>query len=73
MEDARIGEGASVGPFARLRPGADLAKNSHIGNFVEIKQSEIAEGAKVNHLTYIGEYERRRPRQYRRRHRHLQL
>jgi len=54
MEDARIGEGASVGPFARLRPGADLAKNSHIGNFVEIKQSEIAEGAKVNHLTYIG-------------------
>jgi bifunctional UDP-N-acetylglucosamine pyrophosphorylase/glucosamine-1-phosphate N-acetyltransferase len=54
MEDARIGEGATVGPFARLRPGADLARGAHIGNFVEIKQSEIAEGAKVNHLTYIG-------------------
>ncbi len=45
----------AVGPFARLRPGADLAKSAHIGNFVEIKQAEIAEGAKVNHLTYIGD------------------
>jgi bifunctional UDP-N-acetylglucosamine pyrophosphorylase/glucosamine-1-phosphate N-acetyltransferase len=55
MQDSRIGEGATVGPFARLRPGADLAKDSHIGNFVEIKKSEIGEGAKVNHLTYIGD------------------
>ena len=54
IENATIGPGATVGPFARLRPGAALAKNSKVGNFVEIKQSEIAEGAKINHLTYIG-------------------
>ena len=47
--------GASVGPFARLRPGADIAANAQIGNFVEIKQATIEEGAKVNHLTYIGD------------------
>ncbi len=52
---ARIGQGATVGPFARLRPGASLAKDAHIGNFVEIKQAEIGEGAKINHLTYIGD------------------
>ena len=52
---AHVGEGAIVGPFARLRPGARIARNAHIGNFVEIKQAEIAEGAKVNHLTYIGD------------------
>jgi bifunctional UDP-N-acetylglucosamine pyrophosphorylase/glucosamine-1-phosphate N-acetyltransferase len=55
IEGASIGAGATVGPFARLRPGAVLAKNAHVGNFVEIKQSEIGEGAKVNHLTYIGD------------------
>ncbi len=55
IESARIGPGATVGPFARLRPGAALAKNAHVGNFVEIKNSEVAEGAKVNHLTYIGD------------------
>jgi len=55
IEGARIGAGATVGPFARLRPGASLAANAHVGNFVEIKQSEIGEGAKVNHLTYIGD------------------
>ncbi len=55
LEGASIGENASVGPFARLRPGAELAKNAHIGNFVEIKQSEIGEGTKINHLTYIGD------------------
>ncbi len=52
---ARIGVGAVVGPFARLRPGANLAADAHVGNFVEIKQAEIGEGAKVNHLTYIGD------------------
>ncbi len=52
---SRIGPGATVGPFARLRPGADLAENAHVGNFVEIKNSHVAEGAKVNHLTYIGD------------------
>ncbi|MGI8853597.1 MAG: bifunctional UDP-N-acetylglucosamine diphosphorylase/glucosamine-1-phosphate N-acetyltransferase GlmU [Methyloceanibacter sp.] len=55
IEGAHIGPGASVGPFARLRPGAALAKDAHVGNFVEIKQSEIGAGAKVNHLTYIGD------------------
>jgi bifunctional UDP-N-acetylglucosamine pyrophosphorylase/glucosamine-1-phosphate N-acetyltransferase len=55
MQDARIGASATVGPFARLRPGANLAADAHVGNFVEIKQSEIGEGAKVNHLTYIGD------------------
>ncbi len=55
IEGARLGRGATVGPFARLRPGADLAKHAHVGNFVEIKQAEIGEGAKVNHLTYIGD------------------
>jgi bifunctional UDP-N-acetylglucosamine pyrophosphorylase/glucosamine-1-phosphate N-acetyltransferase len=55
MEKSRIGPGATVGPFARLRPGANLAADAHVGNFVEIKQSEIGEGAKVNHLTYIGD------------------
>ena len=55
IQGARIGPGATVGPFARLRPGTSLARNAHIGNFVEIKQAEIEEGAKVNHLTYIGD------------------
>jgi bifunctional UDP-N-acetylglucosamine pyrophosphorylase / glucosamine-1-phosphate N-acetyltransferase len=52
---SHIGKGASVGPFARLRPGAELGANVHIGNFVEIKASVIEEGAKANHLAYIGD------------------
>jgi bifunctional UDP-N-acetylglucosamine pyrophosphorylase/glucosamine-1-phosphate N-acetyltransferase len=52
---ASIGAGAEVGPFARLRPGADLGAKSKVGNFVEIKKSTLAEGAKVNHLSYIGD------------------
>jgi bifunctional UDP-N-acetylglucosamine pyrophosphorylase/glucosamine-1-phosphate N-acetyltransferase len=55
LEGARVAGGAIVGPFARLRPGADIEANARIGNFVEIKQSAIEEGAKVNHLTYIGD------------------
>jgi bifunctional UDP-N-acetylglucosamine pyrophosphorylase/glucosamine-1-phosphate N-acetyltransferase len=55
LEGARVASGAIVGPFARLRPGADIGVNSRIGNFVEIKQSAVEEGAKVNHLTYIGD------------------
>jgi bifunctional UDP-N-acetylglucosamine pyrophosphorylase / glucosamine-1-phosphate N-acetyltransferase len=55
LEGARVACGASVGPFARLRPGADIAANARIGNFVEIKQAAIEEGAKVNHLSYIGD------------------
>jgi bifunctional UDP-N-acetylglucosamine pyrophosphorylase/glucosamine-1-phosphate N-acetyltransferase len=55
FEQARIGANVTIGPFARLRPGADLAPGAHVGNFVEIKNSHVAEGAKVNHLTYIGD------------------
>jgi bifunctional UDP-N-acetylglucosamine pyrophosphorylase/glucosamine-1-phosphate N-acetyltransferase len=55
LEGARVASGASVGPFARLRPGADIAANAKVGNFVEIKQAAIEEGAKVNHLSYIGD------------------
>ncbi|MCS0503422.1 bifunctional UDP-N-acetylglucosamine diphosphorylase/glucosamine-1-phosphate N-acetyltransferase GlmU [Ancylobacter mangrovi] len=55
MEGARIGPGAIVGPFARLRPGADLGKDVHVGNFVEIKASELSAGVKVNHLSYVGD------------------
>lgn len=55
LEGARIGAGATVGPFARLRPGAALAEKAKVGNFVEIKNANVARGAKVNHLTYIGD------------------
>ncbi len=53
--ETTIGEGALIGPFARLRPGTDLGENTKVGNFVEIKKSTIEKGAKVNHLTYIGD------------------
>ncbi len=56
-EDAVIGQGAMIGPYARLRPGTQLAKNVKIGNFVETKNAQIHEGAKVNHLSYIGDAE----------------
>ncbi|MDC9729358.1 MAG: bifunctional UDP-N-acetylglucosamine diphosphorylase/glucosamine-1-phosphate N-acetyltransferase GlmU [Methyloprofundus sp.] len=55
IDNACVGEGSRVGPFARLRPQAELAENVHIGNFVEIKKSTIAQGSKVNHLSYIGD------------------
>ncbi|MBV8122983.1 MAG: bifunctional UDP-N-acetylglucosamine diphosphorylase/glucosamine-1-phosphate N-acetyltransferase GlmU [Burkholderiaceae bacterium] len=51
----RVGEGALVGPFARLRPGAELGAEVHIGNFVEVKNSSLAKGAKANHLAYLGD------------------
>lgn len=51
----RVGPGALVGPFARLRPGADLGAEVHIGNFVEVKNSQLAAGAKANHLAYLGD------------------
>ena len=55
LEGAHVSAGATVGPFARLRPGAHLAAGSKVGNFCEVKKAEIGEGAKVNHLTYIGD------------------
>ena len=51
----QIGRDARIGPFARLRPGADLADEVHIGNFVEVKNSSLAKGAKANHLAYLGD------------------
>ena len=57
FEGATIEDGAIVGPFARLRPGARIGRNAHIGNFVEIKNSDVKPGAKVNHLSYIGDAE----------------
>lgn len=55
LAGARVGKGATVGPFARLRPGARLGENVHIGNFVEVKEATVEAGAKANHLSYIGD------------------
>lgn len=55
LEGAHVGKGARIGPFARLRPGAVLGTDVHIGNFVEVKAATIEDGAKANHLTYIGD------------------
>jgi bifunctional UDP-N-acetylglucosamine pyrophosphorylase / glucosamine-1-phosphate N-acetyltransferase len=54
-EGASVGAGSLIGPFARLRPGAQLAEDVHIGNFVEVKNSTLARGAKANHLAYLGD------------------
>ncbi len=55
IEQAVVGRDCRIGPFARLRPGARIGDGAHIGNFVEIKQSEIGAGSKVNHLAYVGD------------------
>jgi bifunctional UDP-N-acetylglucosamine pyrophosphorylase/glucosamine-1-phosphate N-acetyltransferase len=55
LEGCHVSRGATVGPYARLRPGAELAENTRVGNFVEIKNAQVAEGAKINHLSYIGD------------------
>jgi bifunctional UDP-N-acetylglucosamine pyrophosphorylase/glucosamine-1-phosphate N-acetyltransferase len=55
LTGAHVGKGAIVGPFARLRPGAKLGENVHIGNFVEVKEAVVGAGAKANHLSYIGD------------------
>jgi bifunctional UDP-N-acetylglucosamine pyrophosphorylase/glucosamine-1-phosphate N-acetyltransferase len=55
LEEAEVASGAVIGPFARLRPGAAIGEGAHIGNFVEVKNSKIANGAKANHLTYLGD------------------
>ena len=55
IEGAMIGARASIGPFARIRPGTTLGEKSKVGNFVELKKAEVAEGAKVNHLSYVGD------------------
>lgn len=55
IEDAVIGSGSRIGPFARIRPETHLAADVHIGNFVEIKKSEVGRGSKINHLSYVGD------------------
>lgn len=55
LEGARVGPGAVVGPYARLRPGATLERDSRAGNFVELKKTRLGPGAKANHLTYLGD------------------
>jgi bifunctional UDP-N-acetylglucosamine pyrophosphorylase / glucosamine-1-phosphate N-acetyltransferase len=55
LAGAHIGKGASVGPFARLRPGTRLGEGARVGNFVEVKEATIEAGAKANHLSYIGD------------------
>jgi bifunctional UDP-N-acetylglucosamine pyrophosphorylase/glucosamine-1-phosphate N-acetyltransferase len=57
IEQSRTGSDCEIGPFSRMRPGAELANNVKVGNFVEIKKSRVAEGSKINHLTYIGDTE----------------
>ncbi|OTG86710.1 UDP-N-acetylglucosamine diphosphorylase/glucosamine-1-phosphate N-acetyltransferase [Acinetobacter sp. ANC 4558] len=57
FEDTLVGENTIIGPFARLRPGTQLANDVHIGNFVEVKNSNIGAGSKANHFTYLGDTE----------------
>lgn len=55
IDDAQVGQDSKIGPFARLRPGTQLAADTHVGNFVEIKNATIGLGSKVNHLSYVGD------------------
>ncbi len=57
IEGATVGEDCTVGPFTRLRPGAELCNDAHVGNFVEVKNVRLGEGSKANHLTYLGDAE----------------
>jgi bifunctional UDP-N-acetylglucosamine pyrophosphorylase/glucosamine-1-phosphate N-acetyltransferase len=55
LDRAVVGQACNIGPFARLRPAAALARGVHIGNFVEVKNTKLGEGSKANHLTYLGD------------------
>ena len=55
IDDAEIGENARIGPYARLRPGTTLAAETHVGNFVELKNAQVDTGSKINHLSYVGD------------------
>jgi bifunctional UDP-N-acetylglucosamine pyrophosphorylase/glucosamine-1-phosphate N-acetyltransferase len=55
LEGCRVGPGALIGPYARLRPGTDIGAAAHVGNFVELKAATLGEGAKANHLSYLGD------------------
>ncbi len=55
IDQAKVQENCKLGPYARLRPGAEIADSAHIGNFVEVKNSQVGVGSKVNHLSYVGD------------------
>jgi bifunctional UDP-N-acetylglucosamine pyrophosphorylase/glucosamine-1-phosphate N-acetyltransferase len=55
IEDAVVGAASQIGPYARLRPGTELGEDVHIGNFVEVKNSQVAAHSKANHLAYVGD------------------
>lgn len=55
LEDSKVGAGAILGPFARLRPESEIGPGAHIGNFVEVKKTRVGSGSKANHLTYLGD------------------
>ncbi len=55
IDDAEVGENGRIGPYARLRPGTTLAADTHIGNFVELKNAQVDNGSKINHLSYVGD------------------
>jgi len=57
MDDSRVGVGATLGPYSRLRPGSDIGDGAHLGNFVETKKIKMGKGSKANHLTYLGDTE----------------
>jgi bifunctional UDP-N-acetylglucosamine pyrophosphorylase / glucosamine-1-phosphate N-acetyltransferase len=57
LDDSKIGNGARIGPYSRVRPGSDIGENAHIGNFVETKNTRLGKGSKANHLTYLGDAE----------------
>jgi bifunctional UDP-N-acetylglucosamine pyrophosphorylase/glucosamine-1-phosphate N-acetyltransferase len=57
LTDSKVDDGAKIGPFAHLRPGSDIGKDAHVGNFVETKKAKLGAGAKANHLTYLGDAE----------------
>lgn len=57
IEDANLAQECTVGPFARLRPGSELADKAHVGNFVEMKKASLGVGSKAGHLTYLGDTE----------------
>src|SRR6185436_2642618 len=55
LEQSTVGAGCIIGPYARLRPGSKLGRDAHVGNFVELKKTELGDGSKANHLTYLGD------------------
>ncbi len=57
IDDSRVGSGAILGPYSRLRPGTDVGEGAHLGNFVETKKTRLGKGSKANHLTYLGDAE----------------